>query len=140
LGQWVLLGTFPFLSGSTGYVYLGDATGTAGQELAWDAMKFSYAGVITSIDNVAKNNAHISIGPNPATNVCYIDFNNINNAELSLKIMNVVGQIVFKESLAISTSEQTFPLDISDFAKGIYFAQINSADNSINKSIKFVKQ
>jgi Tol biopolymer transport system component len=140
-GQWVSLGTFPFLQNDTnGYVRLGDAAGVEGQELVWDAVKFSYAGVITSVNNITKNNVDISIGPNPATNVCYIDFENIMNAELSLKIMNIIGQTVLNKTIAVNANEQTLPLDISDFAKGIYFAQINSADNSINKCIKFVKQ
>ena len=140
LGQYVSLGTFPFLAGITGYVYLGDATGTPGQELAWDVMKFCYAGVITNVQNITQNDAHISISPNPATNMCYIDFENIKNTELSLKIMNVVGQIVFKENVAVNTNEQSLPINISDFSKGIYFAQISSADKSINKSIRFIKQ
>jgi hypothetical protein len=140
LGQWVSLGTFPFLSGSTGYVYLGDATGTPSQELAWDAMKFSYAGVITSIDNITQNDAHIFISPNPATNVCYIDFENVRSTELSLKIMNVEGQIVFNKTIATNTNNQTLPINISDFAKGIYFAQIKSSDYSANKIVKFIKQ
>jgi hypothetical protein len=138
---WVSLGTYPFLQNDTsGYVRLGDATGTQGQELVWDAVKFSYAGVITSVNNIAKNDAHIFISPNPVTNVCYIDFENVKNSELSLKIMNIVGQTVLNKTIAVNSNEQTLPLDISDFAKGIYFAQINSADNSINKSIKFVMQ
>jgi len=39
-GAWVSLGTFPFLQGSTGYVRLGDASGIAGQKVAFDAMKW----------------------------------------------------------------------------------------------------
>lgn len=39
-GQWISLGTFPFLQGNTGYVRLGDASGVAGQKVAFDAMKW----------------------------------------------------------------------------------------------------
>ncbi|MFH0867196.1 MAG: PKD domain-containing protein, partial [Bacteroidota bacterium] len=39
-GEWVSLGTFPFLAGTSGYVKLGDGTGTAGQKIAFDAMKW----------------------------------------------------------------------------------------------------
>jgi Tol biopolymer transport system component len=39
-GQWVSLGGYQFDAGRSGYVRLGDATGVAGEELAFDAMKF----------------------------------------------------------------------------------------------------
>lgn len=54
-GQWVSLGTYSFLQGQSGYVYLGDSTGVASENLAWDAMKFSKVG---STDHTA-----------PATNI-----------------------------------------------------------------------
>jgi hypothetical protein len=42
--EWVPLGTYPFdISG--GYVYLGDATGTQGQDIGFDAMRWSYQGL-----------------------------------------------------------------------------------------------
>ncbi|HIE05233.1 MAG TPA: hypothetical protein EYP58_00365 [bacterium (Candidatus Stahlbacteria)] len=42
-GEWVSLGTFPFdLTG--GYVYLGDATGTQGRHIGYDAIRWSYRG------------------------------------------------------------------------------------------------
>ncbi|MBN2776729.1 MAG: PKD domain-containing protein [Bacteroidales bacterium] len=40
--QWVSLGVYRFESESDFYVYIGDATGTDGQNIAFDAMKFDY--------------------------------------------------------------------------------------------------
>ena len=48
-GQWVSLGIFNFAAGQTDYVYLGDATGAASQNIAFDAMKFSYRGPADNI-------------------------------------------------------------------------------------------
>jgi PKD repeat protein/Tol biopolymer transport system component len=39
-GAWVSLGTFHFLAGTSGYVRLGDGTGTSGQKIAFDAMEW----------------------------------------------------------------------------------------------------
>lgn len=39
-GDWVSLGTFPFLAGTSGYVRLGDAAGVQSQKIAFDAMKW----------------------------------------------------------------------------------------------------
>ncbi|MFH1319251.1 MAG: T9SS type A sorting domain-containing protein [Bacteroidota bacterium] len=39
--QWVTLGTYLFLQGQSGYVYLGDYTGIDGQAIGFDAVKWS---------------------------------------------------------------------------------------------------
>jgi PKD repeat protein/Tol biopolymer transport system component len=39
-GDWVSLGTFHFLAGSSGYVRLGDASGVQSEKVAFDAMKW----------------------------------------------------------------------------------------------------
>lgn len=47
--QWVTLGTYYFTNSSQKYVYLGDVTGTTGDSIAFDCVKFSPA----QVDNVA---------------------------------------------------------------------------------------
>ncbi len=39
-GEWVGLGQYYFNTSDTGYVYLGDVTGTAGEKIAYDAVKW----------------------------------------------------------------------------------------------------
>lgn len=41
-GQWVSLGIFNFTQGSTGYVRLGDAAGYQSQQIAFDAVRWSF--------------------------------------------------------------------------------------------------
>lgn len=41
---WVSLGTYSFGTGQGGYVYLGDATGTSGQQIGFDAVRWHYLG------------------------------------------------------------------------------------------------
>jgi len=47
--QWVSLGIFSFAAGQTDYVYLGDAAGVSGQNIAFDAMKFRRIGPTDNI-------------------------------------------------------------------------------------------
>ncbi|MCX7862086.1 MAG: PKD domain-containing protein [Bacteroidales bacterium] len=51
--QWVTLGTFYFTTSSQKYVYLGDVTGTTGDSIAFDCVKFSPA----QVDNVPPTTA-----------------------------------------------------------------------------------
>ncbi|MDP2388068.1 MAG: T9SS type A sorting domain-containing protein [Bacteroidota bacterium] len=48
-GQWVSLGTYNLLADQSSYVYLGDGSSVASQNIAFDAMKFTN---VTAIDNV----------------------------------------------------------------------------------------
>ncbi len=64
--QWVSLGTFPFNT-SGGYVYLGDASGTSMQRIAFDAMKWRL--VSTEVAENLSATKHevykLEISPNP---------------------------------------------------------------------------
>ncbi len=53
-GQWVSLGTYSLASGQTDYVYLGDASGLAGENIAFDAMKFRS---VSPADNILPTTA-----------------------------------------------------------------------------------
>ena len=74
--QWVSLGTYSMDAGQTGYVYLGDATGVAAQNIAFDAMKFRYKG---PVDNVAPTTAIASVNNWETTNFT-ATFNDADNS------------------------------------------------------------
>jgi len=40
--EWAVIGTFPFVKGNTGYVRLGDASDSTGQEIVFDALQFKF--------------------------------------------------------------------------------------------------
>jgi Tol biopolymer transport system component len=40
--EWAAIGTFPFAKGNTGYVRLGDASDSTGQEIVFDALQFKF--------------------------------------------------------------------------------------------------
>ncbi len=46
---WASLGTFVFSAGNAGNVRLGDASSTGGQELVYDALRWSFRGGITAV-------------------------------------------------------------------------------------------
>lgn len=48
-GQWVTLGTYSLAAGQSAYVYLGDSSGVANQNIAFDGMKFKN---MTAVDNI----------------------------------------------------------------------------------------
>ena len=87
--EWVSLGTYPFLQGQAGFVYLGDETGVASDNLAFDAMWFHKIApeIQITVNNVScfglsdgTATANISTGQSPFT---YIWSNGSTNQSIS---------------------------------------------------------
>jgi hypothetical protein len=62
--EWVLLGVYVFSTGY-GYVYLGDATGTQGQRIAFDALRWIYLGPGVEEEKSSSMNSLITLVSNP---------------------------------------------------------------------------
>lgn len=75
----------------------------------------------------------IKIYPNPVSNTLFIIESN-NNLISKVKIFNQYGQEIKLVQADIKNG-----INVSELSNGIYFAQISSENNSINKIIKFIK-
>lgn len=83
--------------------------------------------------NENMNNSQLKIFPNPTSSKINLSFNkNISNA--SLKITNSTGQLIFTQQ---NLSGNNFTFDVSTFANGIYFLELN--DGEIISRTKFIK-
>jgi dienelactone hydrolase len=93
----------------------------------------SIACVTTSLANI-DNEEIESLFPNPV-----VDILNINCASKTtqLQVTNVIGEEIFIENIMTVTTGG-FKLDLSRFAKGVYFLNMTSGNNKISK--KFIKQ
>ena len=89
-----------------------------------------HLGTSVSVSEVEQNNA-VSISPNPFTNSTTITFAN-EQKNTSVKVMNVLGECIQQ----LTTNNKQFTLDLSSFAKGIYFVRIEDENkNVVNKKI-----
>jgi hypothetical protein len=75
----------------------------------------------------------IKIYPNPVSNTLFIIESN-NYLISKVKIFNQYGQEIKLVQADIKNG-----INVSELSNGIYFAQISSENNSINKIIKFIK-
>ncbi len=62
----------------------------------------------------------LNVSPNPANNVLNINMTGVNKADV--KIVDVLGNIVFNETVA----ETTKKVDVSKFRNGIYFVTVDA--------------
>ncbi|MBU0765871.1 MAG: T9SS type A sorting domain-containing protein, partial [Bacteroidetes bacterium] len=65
--------------------------------------------------------------PNPTRNMLHIDFIGL-NSELSVTILDVNGQVLYRKRLTNQSSEVHNVYDMSSYPAGVYFVRIVSTD------------
>jgi len=132
-GQWVSLGTFPFLMNDTnGYVRLGDATGTEGQVLAFDAVKWSYSSLTTGINQSNSISNQVTIYPNPNNGSFIIEPSS--NTKQNMQVYDVNGKLVLSQTIFGKTN-----IDASSLNEGVYNISIISKEGILNKKLVIVR-
>ncbi len=76
---------------------------------------------------------NVSIYPNPATTTLNLTSTGISDLELS--VLDITGKVIKTERML----NQTFTIDVSDLASGIYMLRLVSTDGA-SKIVKFVKR
>lgn len=72
---------------------------------------------------------NVFVYPNPSTGIVHIDINGFNGRKTELRILNVIGSVIYRESLMELTGRFTKTLDMSNFASGLYYVKLES-DNA----------
>jgi hypothetical protein len=83
--------------------------------------------VVTSIGDVAFENK-VAVFPNPTADVLNISYG-FNNLNTQISLIDVTGQIVYQSNQLVQS------IDLSGFAKGIYFLKISAAGESCVKKV-----
>ena len=107
---------------------------TAYRSPTWTAPVFwTQPGTIRLEGGTSINN--LDIYPNPSRDVFNISFNSETLQDLSIRILNVVGAQVYKETKEQFIGEYTKQISLDDYGKGIYFLEIETNDGVINKKL-----
>lgn len=149
--QWVLLGTFPFNT-SGGYVYLGDASGTAMQKIAFDAIRWRQVNTKIAEDLAGENcNAYkLEVWPDPFQHHVTIKYqiseSKSQTGVASIKIYDATGRLVksFNHSARyspLSTSMEWFGDDNSGhkLPVGVYFIRLYYPEKVLTQKVVKLK-
>lgn len=71
--------------------------------------------------------------PNPATSKTQVYVNLLHGGPLEIKISNVIGNQVYKNTIIGHSGVNAVPLDLSKFKTGVYFYTVSDDKNSITK-------
>ena len=67
--------------------------------------------------------------PNPSTGIVHLTINNLQGKKVELSVLNVIGSVMYRETMTEMNERYTKMLDLSKFANGLYYVRLE-ADNT----------
>lgn len=67
--------------------------------------------------------------PNPSTGIVHLTINGLEGRRAEVTVLNVIGTVMYRETLTELSDRATKTLDLSKFANGLYYVKLE-ADNS----------
>jgi hypothetical protein len=92
--------------------------------------------------NCRQNRDEISVFPNPASTKITFQFYQQSEAPVLMRIIDVTGRSVKEQTLNTEKGFNTFYLDVDDLAKGVYYIQLktnNQTDDNAIRQSRFFK-
>lgn len=129
---WLEIGNFEFNAGTSGSVRLGDGTGIRGQQMCFDAMRFTYMGPFTGVEESLNPSGFMlqQNYPNPFNPSTTINFTLAKQSLVKVSVYNQLGQcvaVLANEIFSAGTSSLRF--DATGMPSGVYFLTAESAGN-----------
>jgi len=91
------------------------------------------------IGETAFNESNINIYPNPSNGKLYIDITGEENAEVSIYIMDMLGQVHVEETMVFGQGRTSSLFDLNDFANGLYIVKLTKGNQSYSHKITIHK-
>ncbi|MGD2003742.1 MAG: T9SS type A sorting domain-containing protein [Flavobacteriales bacterium] len=100
-----------------------------------EVLQAAYAEYTTSsideMDNLAK---YISIYPNPANEVAGVEIELMDRSEVTINMVNAMGQTVLVEAATLDAGVQKLNLNTAELSAGLYFVNVNV--NGVSKTLR----
>jgi hypothetical protein len=87
----------------------------------------------TNIEEISK--PMVRIYPNPANDIINIEINNTGEQHIVIELLTVSGQVIFRKEYKNSDSPFIKQIDLSGYAKGVYFVRIRQEGAVYNGKI-----
>lgn len=72
---------------------------------------------------------NLLVYPNPSTGIVHIAINGFEGRKLELRVLNVIGSVIYREAITELDDRFTKTLDLSKFASGLYYVRLEG-DNA----------
>ena len=98
----------------------------------WDCPSGLLAGIG---ENELASVTELQISPNPFKGTAEVNFYTTENAEYSVRILNMIGKEVYTQNLQTNTGRNVQFIDAREMAPGVYFYNISDGKNSLTKRL-----
>lgn len=98
-----------------------------------DTAFFTVNWATTSIAEININNT--TVFPNPSKDLFNIVFSSATKQDINLSVHNVLGKVIFSESLKYFNGDYKTSVDLSEYPNAIYIFQLKTKDGMINKKL-----
>ena len=78
---------------------------------------------------------NLDVYPNPSRDIFNVRFTSEDVQNLEIRIINVIGEVVYTENLEQFVGEYTKQVDLATYTKGVYFLEITTDNGVINKKL-----
>jgi hypothetical protein len=78
---------------------------------------------------------NLDIYPNPSRDIFNIRFISEKIQDLSVRVINIMGELVYQEKANQFIGEYTKQIDLTDNSKGVYFLEITTDKGVVNRKI-----
>ncbi|GGG27463.1 T9SS type A sorting domain-containing protein [Hymenobacter glacieicola] len=68
--------------------------------------------------------------PNPSTGIVHVAINGFEGRKVELRVLNVIGTLMYREVLSELNDRETRTLDLTKFANGLYYVRLESENAS----------
>jgi len=79
--------------------------------------------------------ANLDVYPNPSRDIFNVTFTSEDAQDLDVRVINVVGEVVYTENLDQFIGEYTKSIDLATYTKGVYFLEITTNNGVVNKKL-----
>ena len=78
---------------------------------------------------------NLDVYPNPSRDIFNVTFTSEDVQDLDVRVLNVVGEVVYTENLEQFVGEYTKAIDLATYTKGVYFLEITTNNGVVNKKL-----
>jgi hypothetical protein len=85
------------------------------------------------------NIGSVNLFPNPAAGATNLAIDLTQNENLTVSVINSVGQVMYTSSHSMQAGLNTVSLNTENWANGVYFVNVSSTKGSVNQKLTVSK-
>lgn len=94
---------------------------------------------VIGIKELEKTDIQLTVFPNPATDICHLNFSLKNDEFVKINVYNTLGEFVYIETKNLNAGNVDYVLNLNALPSGNYSVQVSFRNNTITKKLTIIK-